>query len=374
VGNIFSVTVEDDNTLSLDITPVVSSLTDVARFSDLYYIYLTRPIRDGILEEKSKNHLPEINCGEFLHEVEKLTASKVFVDESSETCNIISLKNILKGNEIIDVTEFAGEVTDQVMGKQEGYKLSFDNPGEDEYWSSRIKEPTDIHTIKDPVAEWINLPLTGNSNNDLRLVLYNNCYYRYYTISFLRSSGWEFYSENILKLQEGKGKLSIQTKFSPVLIENYVSFNPIMMFPRVDKEGEFLVMGKGAYDDFRLFFYRGNYSVEVWKTDHYETYIFPLTTNDVYNPLGAKIQQANLALRWDSEYGLYNQLYKEWIDLLVNHYREETRFINWPGWMLNSFAWWKKYRVNHMNYLVKSIDIELTPSGTRIKDTVLVPV
>jgi hypothetical protein len=376
VGKVFKVTVEDEHFISFDITPVVTELTAFPRYWEFqsYYIYVTKPLCDGIIEEKSKNHLPEINCGEFLHEVERLTASKIFIDESSRSCRVIFLKNILKSTDITDVSEFAGEVTDQALAKQEGYKLEFTAPGEDEYWSDRVKELTDVMTIKDPVATYAALPMTENSVNDVRLVTFNNCYYRYYEINFLNSAGWEFYSENLLKLQEGEGKFSIQTKFSPVLIENYAHFNPIMSFPRCDKEGQFIVMGEGKYEDFRLFFYRGQYSVQVYYTNHYETELWPLTTIDVYNPIGVKITTANLALKWDGEYGLFNQLYKEWIDLMVNHYREETRFVDWPKWMLNSFSWWKKYRINHMNYLVKSIDIELTPSNTLIKDTVLVPV
>ena len=260
------------------------------------------------------------------------------------------------------------------MGKQEGFKLSFENPSDDPYWTSRVKEATDQHTIKDPVQDWSNLPLTGTANNDLRLNIFTNSYYRYFTIGFLKSSGWEFYSENIWKMQEGEGKVSIQTKFSPLLIEQWAHYNPYMIYPRVDKEGQFLIMGEGNYDDFRLFFYRGLSAVQVWDTDHYVTRNYPLSTIDVFGLDMQKITAANLALRWDSDYGLYNQFYKEWIDLLVNHYREETRFINWPGWMINSFPWWKKYRVNHQNYLVKSIDIEISSSGTRIKDSVLVPV
>jgi hypothetical protein len=381
VGNIFKVTVDNSHNLSLDIKPVVSALTPVAIVDpDLplvtteNYIYLARPIRNGLLEEKSKNHLPEINCGDFIHEVEKITGSKVFIDESSRGCKIILLKNILKSTDVIDITEFSGEVTGQIVGKQEGFKLLFENPSEDKYWSARVKEPTDLHTIKEPIYGDQYLPMTGNSNNDLRLVTLTNCYYRYFEISFYKSSGWEFYSENILKMQEGEGKFSIETKFSPLLIEQLIMHSPHWIYPRIDKEGNFLIIGEGNYDDFRLFFYRGLYPVRIWKSDHYETFNYPLSTNDVYDPALEKIPEANLALRWDSEYGLYNQLYKEWIDLMVNHYREETRFINWPLWMLNSFPYWKKFRVNHQNYLVKSIDIEISAEGTRIKDTVLVPV
>lgn len=373
LNKVFKVTVEDEHFISFDITPVVSALTDVPRTMEDYYIYATKPMRDGLIEEKSKNHLPEINCGEFLHEVEKLTGSKVFVDESSRSCRILSLKNILKTNEIEDVSEYAGEVTNQAMTKQEGYKLSFTDPGEDEYYSARVKEITDVMTRKDDFPTDYSVPLLGNKVNDIRLNQFDQSFYRYYEINFIQSAGWEFFSENFLKLQEGEGKFPINTKFSPLLVERAL-FKTDMAWPRCDKEGKFLIMGQGDHEDFRLFFYRGTYAMQVYYTNHFETELWPMCTNDVYDKAHVKIPEANLALRWDGEYGLYNTFYKEWIDLMVNHYREETRFIDWPKWMLNSFAWWKKYRINHMNYLVKSIDLELTASGTTIKDTILVAV
>jgi len=368
LNKVMQATVEDEYNISFDIVPIVTTLQGSPN-----QITVIKPIYLAKISEDARNHLPEINCGEFLKEVEKLTASRVFIDESSQSARIIFLKNILKSNDIIDISDVSGNVSEQTLDKIDGYKLSYENPSEDDYYADRVKELTDQLTVKDPVATYNNLPLIGNANNDVRLVTDENCYYRYFTINFLRSAGWEFYSENVLKLQEGAGKLSIQTKFSPVLFVKIGTFPFLFPYACVEKEGQFIIINGSNYEDFRLFFYRGDFE-HVNQSVLNERITTPLLTNDVYDHNGDKIATANLSLRWDGDYGLYEQLYKEYIDLMINRYREETRFINWPLWMLNSFPWWHKYRINHMNYLVKSIDLLLKSSGAILKNSILVPV
>jgi hypothetical protein len=362
---VFKITMIDEDNFTFDDEEALDVVLQGGPYSN--YIDVIRSYYTGIISEESKNHLPEIAAGDFLKEIEKLTASRIFIDESAKECRIIFLKDIIKGNDVIDISDVAGNISEQSFDKKDGFKLSYENPSEDEYWSGRIKELTDLMTIRDPVATYNALPMTGNLNNDVRLVLDENCYYRYYEINFMRSSGWELYCENVLPMINGAGKLNVQTKFSPVLIQKADNF----LFPCVEKRGQFMFINEAKYDDFRLFFYRGDFQ---YKNIHNNQVISPLCIIDVYDHKGDKIPSANLSLRWDSEYGLYNQLYKDYIDLMVNRYREETRFINWQEWMLNSFAWWKKYRINHMNYLVKSIDLELKPSATVMKNTVLIPV
>jgi hypothetical protein len=344
--------VQDESNITLDnVEPVVESLEEGS------FGYFMRPVYLGKINELASDYLPDISATGFLKEIEKITASRFFVDESSNSVRIFHLKNILNSNDSVDITGYSEEVKEQVIKKYDGYKLSFKAPADD-YYSTRIKEPTGLLTVKPPVQSFENLPVTGNTPNDLRLVLDENVYYRFYEINFLRSSGWEFYSENNLNLQTSGGEFKIETAFSPVLVEKING----KIFSRVDKEGTFLCMNESSHDDFRLFFHRGDFNG------------IPLCTGDVYDNNGDKIPSANLSIRWDGEYGLYNQLYKEYIDLMVNKYREEKRFINWPAWFLNSFPWWKKFRVHHTNYLVSSIDLDIDANNITFNDTVMIPV
>lgn len=380
---VFQATVEDEYHITFELTPVVESL------NGSNYIIVSKPYYDGLLEDQSKNHLPEISCGEFLKEVENLLAAVVFIDESSRSARIEFLKDILKSGEAVDISDYAEPVSDQIIDVKDGYKLEYEAPASDEYYSQRIVELTDLLTEKQSVATANDLPLVGSSNNDLRYVTAENSYYRYYLINFLRSQGWEFYSENVLPLQEDGGEYNIRTKFSPVLskivtltfrdsrysLPSFILTGDYLVL-NVEKAGKFICLAEYDTDDFRLFFYRGN----INHTFHVKTMpaltktvSLPVCTHDVYGSDGNKISTANLSLRWDGEYGIYNQLYKEFIDLMVNHYREETRFIDWPLWMLNSFPWWKKVRVNHMNYLVHSINLDISKNSIKIKDTILVP-
>ncbi len=384
----FKAIVEDEYNLTIDVDPVITTLNPGE--PDAYTAFFALPLYDGLIEESTKNHVPEINAGDFIKEVEKLTASCLFVDESSNEYRFLFLKDIIKSADVIDVSEFAGDIKEQIVFKKDGYKLTYEEPT-DEIWENNVKQFTDLLNVKDAVASLMVIPLSGNTNNDVRLVINENMWYRFYEINFLQKSGWEKYSMNILNFKDAGGEFSIQTKFSPLLslidtkiIEYGQGFNYTirvysLLMPTIEKEGKFMLMNEYNEDDFRLFFYRGmiNNRIENYVFSQlvsFEEVPMPLSTHDVYDSSGVKIPTANLSLRWDGTYGLYNQLYKEYIDLMVNQYREETRFVNWPAWMLNSFTWWKKYRINHMNYLVKSIDLDISPRGVKIKDSVLVPV
>ncbi len=355
-GKIFKVNVIDDITISLDTVPLVQSIYSEGVGSIYKIVNIGHAIR------KAADHLPGNSCAEFLQELEKLLAFRIFPDESTNKVRIIFLKNIINSNDVEDLSDIASIETEQSLDMIDGFKLSYEDPSDDARWSDRITELEPMLNIKDSVATFAALPIIGSENNDLRLVTSENCYYRFITVSFTKVSGWEFYSENVLPMQTASGKLTIESKFSPVLTVKAANF----LWANVEKEGKFIILDERANDDYRLFFYRGD-------LQNFPTPV-PLLTNDVYNAAGNKIASANLSLRWDGQYGLYEQLYREYLDLMTNKYRESTRYVKWPQWMLNSFAWWKKYRVNHQNYLVKSIDIELTAGGVKIKDSVMVPV
>ena len=335
--------------------------------------------RSALISEKSANHLPEINAAEFLTEFEKLLGFRVFIDESLKQSETRFLKDILNSTNIQDITNISGRTNERKILSKSGYHFAFGLSQCDRY-KSRIQEINEFHTIKSPVSTFNNLPASGNSVNDLRLVTDEKSYYRYYEVGLLgMDKGWEFYSEDNLQLNSLSKELSIETKFYPLLnfhipafIDPYGAKRYLQSIYRLawhndrtyaihEKKGSFLCMSEIINDDMGLFFYRG-------LVDNY-----PLTTSDIYDHKGVKISSANLALKWDGQYGIVNNFYNEYLNLMAN-YCEETWFINWPQYMLGSFPWHQKFRIGHMNYLVNSIDLEIFPDHIEMLDSIMVPV
>lgn len=383
-GKVFPATVTGDRSITIDIEAPIESFEIIEYDNEdprkVYVNFVVyTPIYDGHSNESPSNHVPEIKSGEFLKEIEKLLGCRMFIDESSRECQILFLKDIIKENIVTDISGYTGTILNQPLNCMDGYEFEFESPSGDERWGARIKELTPEMIIKDPVATKDNLPMDGQ-HNDIRLVIDENAWYLYHNVYFMRNQGWDFFCENILNIKIGKGEFSISSKFSPMLTEK-VSVagkeNEIMYdftFLSVEKPGSLLILNQSNKDDFRLFFYRGLKNHQIWAYHQFRVVQIPLCNNNVYDQNGVKITEANLSLRWDSEYGIYNQFYKEYFDLLLNKYREATFYINWPEHMLNSFAWWKKYRINHQNYLVKSIEMEISNLGTRMKNSVLIPI
>ena len=92
---------------------------------------------------------------------------------------------------------------------------------------------------------------------------------------------------------------------------------------------------------------------------------YPLGTNDVYNAFGYKIPEANLSLRWDGEYGIYEKYAKTY----VRWFNEEANPITMVFQptvedLFMDFS--EKKRINGINYLIDEIRGE-------IKDDIIMP-
>ena len=77
----------------------------------------------------------------------------------------------------------------------------------------------------------------------------------------------------------------------------------------------------------------------------------------------ASFENNYLKLSPDGTNGIYEKLYKHWIEWQLNRAREATVIINWPVRMLNSFKWESKYRIQNTNYLVKEINFKTGKNG-----------
>ncbi len=308
--------------------------------------------RNDPAEEEIKYHVPDISMADFVKEIEIISGTRLFVNESTYEARVLSIEDIVTAQGSIDITKYAGPVQEIEMIDEDGYSFAFDAP-EDDYYKEQIKALEDNFTIKDAVATTGDLPATGSEANDVRYVTAEDSYYRFKKLGFQSDAGWEFYTKNLLDVLEGEGDLQFQSKFSPVLMyhdgQQYVC--------KVEKEGSFLTLNEVDQDDFRLMFYRG-----VYQQNGTNKYV-KLVTNDVYDHEKNKIDGANLRLRWDTEYGIIEQRYKNYLNWKLNVAKPVTCPINWPSNLLQNFDFSRKYSIKGVNYFVQSIELTLRSKG-----------
>jgi len=94
---------------------------------------------------------------------------------------------------------------------------------------------------------------------------------------------------------------------------------------------------------------------------------YPLATNDVYGADTAKIPEANLSLKWDGEYGIYNKLAKDFL-YWFNNIAKQVTIIFQPSPADLFFDFSKKIRVNGIDYLVDEIRGEIRDSSISVAE------
>ena len=319
-------------------------------------------VRTGRIEEM-KNHIPDGTCKEMIKDVETICGGVVIPDESTSNVRFISWNEILKNPVATDITAFSSPVSNDGFNQKNGYSFSWGNASNDEYWKNNVKQITDTLTEKPSVSSAKLLPAVGD-NNDVRLTELYREYYIYQKLSLQSGEGWKHYSFDFLNLTEGDGDVSLSTRFAPIPITFYEN----RWLPRMEKTGSFLFINEKSHNEFRLFFNRGKFFDNIDSQERY------LCTPEVYDHKSIKLPNANVALRWDSEYGLVENFYKEYLHWQLNVRKDFSSKIEWPLWMINNFDFAKKIRIEYTNYLVKEIDLILTNQGVQFGDTLLAKV
>jgi hypothetical protein len=94
-----------------------------------------------------------------------------------------------------------------------------------------------------------------------------------------------------------------------------------------------------------------------------ETKHYPLGTNDVYDANLVKIEAANLSLKWDGDYGIYEKLAKEWLfwynniakKVVINKILSVSDIIN--------IDFSRKKRIKDVNYLLSEVTFTITKNA-----------
>lgn len=305
----------------------------------------------------SKN-VPDVNINDFLKNLTKLFAIGIFPEIVNRKVTIKRYKDIILDHTYTDWSKDVFpiyNVSDEVL---DGYELRFKADNQDEYYEQYVFE-IDNYNLKDPVSTLLQLPSSGNENNDIRLVREYNAFYVWDIQDPYSPLGlWRFLCFNLVNYKSGEGEFENETDFStlctyPHLDDSHSSAPRQWLTPITKQVGNSDSIGDFKDNDFspRLLFYRGMYLDGNGNN-------YPLGTYDVYDYL--KNKRGDLALRWDGDYGLYENLWKEYLHWYI-YVRRLVKFekVMTPA-DLKNIKFYKKYRINGVNYLIKEINVTIT--------------
>ena len=316
------------------------------------------------------NHVPNVLITDFLIGLKNMFGLGYFFNHSNKTVSIKTFKDIIINPDYIEWSHNCfPSYTVSLKDKITGVKLisKFDSADANSNKITEIDENNCI--LESPVATFSHLS-TGAPYDQVatvRLVLDENNYY-ILKLHYDRSRYWDLFSYNSQPFKVGKPPyMKIETPFSSLMMHNGSNERPYggqrsWLTPHIDQKGNTvsglqLNKSTGLYfkgHDFapRLLFYRGMQNAS--------TADYPLGSCDVYDYSGSKIPDANLALKWDGIYGLYENFWKEWLHWYMN-IRKAVKYNKYlTAEDLHQFDFSKKYMIDGVKYLIKQIDFNLS--------------
>ncbi len=338
-------------------------LNDIVRFK---IVNQTLPA-DDLENDKAflKNHLPELIVSKYLENITNKYNVKFFINEYNNKVKILSGNEIITDPGYIEISDKSSELI-AILDEQkyngfafienhdsgDDYLSQFYSPIED-FYSQIVGSVNDISDLNNISTAYI---------NDIFYVINTNSYYQ------LIFSGdppevplslvWNFLTldkfQNYFSSFDLSDLLETETDISSLWTVKHAD----------DRDGtrewktpvlEQIGNSPYRYDEklsfgHRHLFYRG-IKKDLANND------YPFGSSDNYDFDGNKI--GNLTLEYKGEYGLYEQLWKNWLNWKINIARTFENQIMWPEHLLFNFPWEKKFRIRNTNYFVKQIKVNL---------------
>ena len=315
------------------------------------------------------NNNGRVVLAEHVPEVSVLSVKKA-IDDLFNTCLFIvngkgkylSRQDVILGKEEIDLSSLASSEFELIREDAEGFKLEYNTPGNDSFWSDNIDQIKDFtDRIDAPVATAADL-LQYTVLNKFRYVEDEDAYYRYAYNDDDGVIGWRKFSYNYFNKYSGDEKYSISADVSPLIVTKPDGgLKPDWWIPHCLTPGNRLYYHfyrpKREFS-FRLLFYRG------WQNDGTGK-PYPLGSGDVYNYDLIKIPDANQSLKWEGDYGLYKLHWEKYIHWWLNIKKTYKTDIVFSTDILSTLDFSKKYRIGESLFLIKSIRIPIDTNGIK---------
>jgi hypothetical protein len=302
------------------------------------------------------NHLPDCTCGDLLNAIKSMFSLSIIFRKKDHSCYIDPSKEILQSILYNDLTHRAEPYTESEYIVKKGLTFSFNFDSGDAYTTEYIKSLSEFN-IKGAKVSADDLPTTGNYPGDIRFVANMNmwCYWNDDT------SEWKALSQNLMEKVIGDGETQIQVNASPVFIR-HKPYNPTtsaemqQLMGWISQSGNAKISTKTVSNPnfgIRLLFWRGLDADEVGAA-------YPLASYEPYNFNFDK--NWNYSLQWETENGLINKWWKEYI-----RFWNSTRMVTYrmilSAHELIMLDEREKIRIDGIDYLMKEMRISFSQNG-----------
>lgn len=314
------------------------------------------------------NHVPDEQLSDFISDVCALLAIAFDYDSYKKALRFVGINSIINNRGFV---YFPGIITEALQLSIEPYKgyILTQEVGPDSYAKDKFKPLKGVN-YKGEVT------FVGSLGSKPKVI--NDCYYvtsfkQYWYYNYDEEFGelnWMFYSNEFRHTKESINEtidgeiFEIKPKWAACMMNGWSNNLDTQLcctgtrywsIPHTEDAGSFESMPPQFASKFSkyLLFYRG------MQLDS-EGNLYPLGSNDVYDYAQNKISNANLSLRWDGEYGLYEKRHKAWVQWAINQPGKFTTKAYLTPLQLSKLDFFKWYRINSHDFLIAEIRFNIT--------------
>jgi hypothetical protein len=310
-----------------------------------------------ITEIDLSQHVPDVTLGEFLNAIRSMLGWQIDFKLAERRVEVRPLRELLNPSQLLDLTDFCEPqaiINDNDTG---GFELQFEQDATDKFVAEKVRSLDDL-MIADPVQVFEDLPPFPLNPTEARLVIREGAYYHAVLDEPTDTYYWEYHSEALQNFTVDEGGTTLTTKAMPFTMfrgEDQFNASRLWTVPQFDQPLSLTGRGQNRQPfGIRLGFYRG------LQRDSNNA-VYPLATPDVWTYQG--LQVGEKSLRWEGEYGIYEQLYKQWLQFLTSA-RIVKMQIRYEPYHLNSLNFGQVVRINGTRYVVFRIRVALPINKT----------
>ena len=303
-----------------------------------------------------EDHVSMTTCGDFLNMLKSKFSLSFKFDARKKICFIDGSKDIINSLKRKDYTNKAEPYHNSEMIVKKGFTFGFEFDSSDAYVEDYIRDLSS-YTLKGAKQTTDDLPMIGNVSGDVRYVSNMNmwCYWD------VNDNSWKGLAQNLMDKIIGDGETEVRVKGSPVFIR-WKPYDPRagaetkQLMAWTAQRGTHNGLNKGVDNrsiGSRLLFWRG-----IDQDENGEDY--PLASYEPYNFNFDK--NWNYSLQWETENGLINKWWKEYIRFW-NSTRMVTHRMILSAHELIMLDEREKIRIDGIDYLMKEMRISFSQNG-----------
>lgn len=299
-----------------------------------------------------KDNLPEMLISDFIISLQN-TFNVVLLFDGDNNVKIKFKEDIIKQPAISDISENIINEGELIINeKPDGFKFSWELDNEDDITDFPYFQPIDdvLDKLGEPLALNADVDsITDPQEYEIRYVIESDWYLIYAPDPSVEESyyfTWQVFSYvGVQNYFIDNYQEEIKSKFSTLFQDLDYSYNPgqNVKLPFSNQPGNNDIREDYAAFSPRFLLYRG-----LQKDSNNDDYPMGgcLDVND-YD--GVKIPEANLNMRWDGEYGLYNKYWKGFLYWWMNR-----KLVKWMVKDPSKLEFDKIYTIGDSNYILIS--------------------